>query len=126
MSRVSAWDKHGVKAWHARENIGPIPKFISNRGRIGVISFHCRKPHPDVKTVRVSNGRHDGEHVCWRFGEVRAVGVVITLRRNELYGIASEEHEISHVLIPCIGVPRVIRVCFGPVPQLVSTKLLGW
>ena len=28
---VSAWNKNGVKAWHARENLGPILKFIPNK-----------------------------------------------------------------------------------------------
>ena len=53
---------------------------------------------------------------------MRAGRIVVGARRNQLDGIATEDHEVADVLFPPRHIPRVVGICLGPVTELVPAQ----
>ena len=53
---------------------------------------------------------------------MRAVGIVIGTRRNQLYGIDPKHDQVANVLLPHRHGPSVIGVGFRPVPKLMPSE----
>ena len=61
-------------------------------------------------------------HVHLRQREVRAVGVVVGARRDQLDRVGAEDRQVADVLLPHRHVPRVVGVGLRPVAELVAAK----
>src|SRR5213076_107606 len=57
---------------------------------------------------------------------VRTGGGVIRARRDQFDGVATEDNEVSNILLPSRDIPSVIRIGLGPVTELVSAQPVSW
>ena len=119
---IAAGHEDGVDPRQPLEDLGPFLDREVDRRRVGVVLVHRRIPDPDVEAVLVGDARHLDHHLDRRQGKVRAVGVVVRARRNELDGVVAEDRQVADVLLPHRDGPAVVGVGLGPVAELMAAQ----
>ena len=126
VARIASRYKNYVNPGQNLKNFRPFFECKFHHGRIGIIPINCWVPDPEIDTVIICQLRHFDHHFQRRSWKMKAVGIVVRSRRNQLNGVGSKCNQVAIILLPLVDIPGIVGICFGAIAKLVTANLGFW